>query len=70
MEKTLDEKINELYKFRHELIDKLEIVNKDISLLEKEKVKNCSHIWVVEREDGAYGERYTYCSKFRVNKTY
>ena len=70
MEKTLDEKMNELYKFRHELMDKLEIVNKNISLLEKDKVKNCEHIWVVDREDCAYGERYTYCSKCRVDKTY
>ena len=62
MDNTLEENLNELYKFRLELTNKLNMVNREILKLEEEKVKNCNHNFVGQREEGQYGEKFYICS--------
>ena len=62
MEQTLEENLNELYGFRLELTNKLNMINREIDKLEKEKVKICIHNFIGEREEGMYGERLWKCS--------
>ena len=48
-------------KFRCEEIIKKN--NFTIEKLKEKKIKYCNHDLKVEREDGPYGERFTYCTK-------
>ena len=43
MEQTDEESLNELYKYRMELMNKINLIDLEISRLESEKVKKCNH---------------------------
>ncbi len=66
MEQSLDETIDELYKYKIELTNKLNMINREISILEEEKVKNCKHNFISYREEGMYGEILWKCNKCGV----
>ena len=70
MDKTQEETLNELYKFRMDLTNKLNLVNKEIERLEKEKIKNCKHEYVTYREDCMYGEKTTCCKYCGVDRVW
>ena len=61
--------LKELIKLKYQYQDKLEKIEKEISKLENQKIKNCKHEWVTEREDCMYGEIYTYCKLCGVYNT-
>lgn len=59
---TLEESLSELYKYKIELTNKLNMINREISILEEEKIKKCKHNFVSYREEGMYGEILWKCS--------
>ena len=59
--------LNELYNEKTVLENKLKIINEKIKILEQEKINNCDHDFIVEREDCMYGEKYRYCKHCRVD---
>jgi hypothetical protein len=62
----LEEKIKVLIKQRTELEIQLKDVNTQLSSLEKNHIKACGemgHDLHTEREQGPYGERFTYCTR-------
>ena len=62
MEQSLDENIDELYKYRMELINKINMIDREINKLESDKMKTCKHNFIGEREEGMYGEKIWKCS--------
>lgn len=62
MDKSCEESLNELYEYRLELTNKLNMINREIDKLEKEKVESCNHNFVSEREEGMYGGKFWKCS--------
>jgi hypothetical protein len=68
MEKTDEESLQELYKFRLELTNKINLINREISRLEENKVKKCDHIWENVREEYMYGEKFTICKLCGVHR--
>lgn len=70
MEKSNNDELNELIEYKYELMNKLKEVEIKIKKLEDIKIKNCNHSWRTEREDGIYGERYTYCIYCGVNRNW
>ena len=57
--------IKELIKEKREYIQKIDNLQHSIRVLEEKKSFFChgmgGHKWVTEREDGIYGESFTYC---------
>ena len=57
--------IKELIKEKREYIQKIDYLQHSIRVLEEKKAFFCysmgGHKWVTEREDGIYGETFTYC---------
>lgn len=57
--------IKELIKEKREYIQKIDYLQHSIRVLEEKKAFFCysmgGHTWVTEREDGIYGETFTYC---------
>lgn len=57
--------IKELIKEKREYIQKIDYLQHSIRVLEEKKTFFCysmgGHKWVTEREDGIYGETFTYC---------
>ena len=43
MEQSLDETIDELYKYRLDLINKVNMIDREINRLESEKMKKCKN---------------------------
>tara|TARA_B100000686_G_C16367416_1_gene750800 strand:+ start:37 stop:246 length:210 start_codon:yes stop_codon:yes gene_type:complete len=66
----LNNNIEELYREKYDMINKLKIIEKKINILEKERISKCDHEWVTEREPGVYGEKYTYCKYCKVNRVW
>lgn len=57
--------IKELIKEKREYIQKIDYLQHSIRALEEKKAFFChsmgGHKWIHEREDGIYGESFTYC---------
>ena len=71
MESLLTKK-QRLIKEKNDLIKQLEIVKKEIvdnnfDISKQCKKDNNGHNWVNEREEGLYGERYTFCSECGID---
>jgi len=62
-----ENQIKELIKEKHEYIQKIDNLQHSIRMLEEKKSFFCystgGHKWITEREDGLYGELFTYCEK-------
>jgi len=62
-----EDQIKELIREKHEYIQKIDKLQDSIRLLKEKKSLFCrsigGHEWVTEREDGLYGETFTYCEK-------
>lgn len=60
---------------KRELLIKKQIETEKILQQIKQNILNtnyeistkCNHNWITEREDGPYGERYTYCNHCKIN---
>ena len=68
----LDEYKLSLYEQKRYLQDKISIINSKLkeanTLISKKCEKiNGSHEWISEREEGMYGERFTFCKHCRVD---
>ena len=60
-----ERQVKELLKEKHEYIKRIDYIQHTINELEEKKVFFCysmgGHKWIHEREDGIYGESFTYC---------
>ncbi len=65
----INKNLKELIKLKYEYQDKLNNIEKEISKLETDKINICRHEWITEREDGMYGERFTYCRRCGVHNS-
>ena len=65
---SLEENLDELYRYRMNLTNKLNLIDMEIDKLEKEKVKLCDHNFICEREEGMYGERFWKCNKCGLHR--
>lgn len=71
MDKLLNEKNNLITK-KYKFIQYVKDIENQIKEQEFKIAKFCSntnngHKWITEREDGPYGERFTYCERCRVD---
>lgn len=70
--KLLTEKKELLYLHKKNLESQLKKTENDIQYnlmqisMECSRVNN-GHIWITEREEGPYGERFTYCKVCKIN---
>ena len=62
---TNKQKLNNLIKIKHNYLDKLKDIEKEIEEIQKNIVDDCEHDWIREREPGQYGELLIICSKCR-----
>ena len=71
MSKTIDnledKSLDELYNEKIDLEITLKTINDKIKILEKEKIQNCKHDFIVEKEDCMYGTTFRYCKHCRVD---
>ena len=71
----MDKLNNEKQKLLSEKSNYLDIIKQiEKEILEKEKqiantckIENGGHKWISEREDGPYGERYTFCERCKID---
>tara|TARA_B100000161_G_C33360569_1_gene328746 strand:+ start:245 stop:454 length:210 start_codon:yes stop_codon:yes gene_type:complete len=64
----MDNEIDKLYREKYDMINKLKKIEEKIKVLEKERIASCNHKWVTEREQGIYGNKFTYCEHCKVNR--
>ena len=69
MDKILNEKKN-LIKEKYNIKSRLEVIEKRLEEIQDNIINNCDHEWITEREDCMYGERFTYCKKCSVFRTF
>ncbi len=69
MDKILNEKKN-LIKEKYNIKSRLEVIEKRLEEIQDNIINNCDHEWITEREDCMYGERFTYCKKCGVFRTF
>ena len=69
MDKILNEKKN-LIKEKYNIKSRLEVIEKRLEEIQNNIINNCNHEWITEREDCMYGERFTYCKKCSVFRTF
>lgn len=62
------DKLDDLYDKKYKLLYELKVIDEQIKVLEKERISKCNHEWVTEREQGIYGEKYTYCKNCGINR--
>ena len=63
---NIEKKIRELYNLKKIYNEKIKNIEYEIDDLINQKYINCEiknngHKWITEREEGPYGERFTYC---------
>ena len=63
---------NLLIQQKYEYVEKIKEIEKNIKQKGYEIANTCKnkddgHKWISEREEGPYGERFTYCEKCRVD---
>ena len=68
----LENKLKKLYNEKYECELNMKLIEKEIKNTKYNISKVCldknkGHDWVSEREEGPYGERFTYCSKCRID---
>mgnify|MGYP001404587841 CR=1 FL=1 len=67
---NLEEFNDSLNKLKYEFISKVHKIEKMTKKVNILIAKNCEkegHKWITEREEGPYGERFTYCEKCRCD---
>ena len=69
MDKIFNEKKN-LIKEKYNIKSRLEVIEKRLEEIQNNIINNCNHEWITEREDCMYGERFTYCKKCSVFRTF
>ena len=69
MEDILIEK-NSLIKEKYKIKSRLEEIEKKLDEIQENIIKNCTHEWITEREDCMYSERFTYCMKCGVFRSF
>ena len=69
----LKEKINLLRNKKFEYLSKVQNIEKQMEETKKQIAKLClkennnDHKWTTERDDGPYGERFTFCEKCGID---
>ena len=63
----INKSLDELYNEKINLENNLKSINDKIKILEKEKIMNCKHEFIVEREGGIYGETFRFCKHCRLD---
>ena len=65
-------KKNELVREKYELIKKLKLIEEEITSKKNDIAKLCKtinngHKWITVRENGLYGEKFTFCKFCKIN---
>ena len=59
-----------LIKEKYKIKSRLEEIEKKLDNIQQIIINNCIHEWKTEREECMYGERFTYCIKCGIFKTF
>ena len=60
------EKKAKLEKTKQELFSQIKQIDNILEEINQVIIINCIHEWINEREEGMYGEKFTYCKKCNI----
>tara|TARA_X000000950_G_scaffold265505_1_gene339858 strand:+ start:460 stop:714 length:255 start_codon:yes stop_codon:yes gene_type:complete len=71
-ESQLIDENNQLLAEKEKYIQYIRTIDKKIQdnkykIVEQCKIKNNGHKWISEREEGPYGERFTFCERCKIS---
>ena len=65
MDKIYEKKLK-LESTKQNLFKQIKEIDNILEEINQVIINNCIHEWITEREDGMYGERFTYCKKCNI----